>query len=297
MARAAALRQEVTMIRSVKQLEQFDIVATDGSIGSIKDFYFDDERWVVRYLVVDTGKWLPGRRVLVSPFSVGGTDWNEHRVRLSITREQVRHSPDIDLHKPVSRQHEAEYLKYYGYPLYWAHTGLWGAYPTPMPPAEVRAVQYEAAMAGQPPATGDSHLRSTQEVIGYMIRATDGELGHVNDFLIDDATWAVRYFVINTSNWWFGKQVLASPSWISVIQWASKAVDVNVTRQAIRSAPPYDPAAHIDRLWEETYHRHLQQPGYWTGSDGDQAISAAKEALRREEEPTGDPLERGVRPR
>ena len=248
------------MVRSVKDLKRCEIVATDGSVGAVEDFYFDDERWAVRYIVVDTGKWLPGRRVLISPYSVIRTEWGEQRALLSISRQQVRESPGIDTHQPVSRQHEAEYLKHFGYPYYWTHAGLWGAYPTPILPTAAEMAKREATLADddrRAVESGDSHLRSVSEVTGYLIRATDGELGHVDDFLIGDVSWGVRYLVINTSNWWFGRHVLVAPRWITAIDWVSKTVDVNVTRAAIKSAPAYDRGAHIDRQWEAAYHQHV----------------------------------------
>jgi hypothetical protein len=288
------------MIRSVTHLRRFDIVATDGSIGAVDDLYFDDERWAVRYIVVDTGKWLPGRHVLISPYSVTRTEWGEQRVLLSITREQVKDSPGVDAHKPVSRQHEADYLAHFGYPFYWAHTGLWGAYPTPMLPHARQMAEFEAKMAEEQrraAASGGSHLRSIGEVTGYLIRATDGELGHVDDFLIDDVSWAVRYLVINTSNWWFGRKVLAAPAWITAIDWASKTVDVNVTREAIKTAPAYDRVEHVDRQWEAAYHQHMRGRDSWLDEDDAAAINAAHEYLQDEPGRTPDPLERRSRPR
>jgi hypothetical protein len=270
------------MIRSVKHLKRYDVVATDGSIGSVSDFYFDDERWTIRYLVVDTGKWLPGRLVLISPYSVTRTEWGEQRLLLSITREQVKSSPGIDTDKPVSRQHEADYLSYYGYPFYWGHAGLWGAYPTPLLPSAAIMAQDNAKAAQQrhTAPSGDSHLRSINEVSGYLIRATDGDLGHVDDFLIGDVSWALRYFVINTSNWWFGQKVLASPSWITAIDWATKTVDVNVTREAIKTAPPYDRAEHVDHQWEAAYHQHIRGDDNWLDADEAAAIKAAHDYLQ-----------------
>jgi hypothetical protein len=275
--------QEGSMIRSVKHLKAFTIEATDGPIGSLKDLYFDDERWAVRYAVIDTGKWLPGRRVLISPYSVRQLEWGEQRMLLSISREQVKGSPEIDTDKPVSRQHEAAYLQYYGYPHYWGHAGLWATFPQPMlPSAEHLAMGKAAAAAEQDTAavTGDSHLRSIAEVTGYLIRASDGELGHVDDFLIDDLSWAVRYLVVDTSNWWFGKHVLAVPSWIDRIDWPSRMVDIRLTRQALKTAPPYDRAEHVSRQWEAAYHQHLQQPGYWRDEDDAAAIKRSQDHLQ-----------------
>ena len=287
------------MIRSVKHLKRFDIVATDGSIGAVDDFYFDDERWAIRYIVVDTGKWLPGRRVLISPYSVIHLAWGEQQVRLSMTRDQVRNGPDIDTHQPVSRRHEAEYLKHYGYPYYWGHAGLWGAYPAPiLPRAEI--AKHEAAMSDverRAAESGDSHLRSGMELTGYLIRAADGELGHVDDFLIDDGSWAVRYLVLNTGNWWFGRQVLAAPEWITAIDWISKTVDVDVTRAAIKAAPAYDRAEHVDHQWEAAYHARVRGRDAWLDAEDAAAIKAAHDYLQDDPGAAPDPLERRARRR
>ena len=275
------------MIRSVKHLKAFDIQATDGSIGSIEDLYFDDERWTIRYVVADTGKWLPGRRVLISPYSVNHLEWGNQRMALSISREQVKGSPDIHTDKPVSRQHEADYLSYYGYPYYWGHAALWGAFPQPMlPPRGEIAVANAEARAAEGTAEGDSHLRSIAEVTGYLVRATDGELGHIDDFLIDDVSWAVRYVVVDTSNWWFGKHVLARPSWIDRIDWPSRTADVKVSRQVLRNAPVYDRAEHVSRQWEAAYHKHVNEPGYWLEEEDAASIKRAQEYLQ--EPPAGE---------
>ena len=288
------------MIRSVNHTTKFTIAATDGDIGSVDAFYFDDERWTIRYVVVDTGKWRPRRRVLISPISIVRADWGERRLVLSLSRDQVRNAPDIDTHKPVSRQHEAAYFNYYGYPYYWAGGGLWGGYATPMIPTAHELAQAELRAAAETEKArqrGDAHLRSTEHVVGYSIGATDGNLGHVEDFLFDDSNWAIRYLVVDTTNWWFGRHVIVAPEWITEISWGRRTVNVNISRETIKSAPKYDRAAHIDRQWEQTYYQHVRQPGYWTADDGQRAITAAQEALQRDEEPTGHPLERGVRPR
>jgi hypothetical protein len=288
------------MIRSVRHMKKFEVIATDGRIGSIEDVYFDAERWAVRYIVVDTGTWLPGRLVLISPLSVTRTEWGEQRLLLSISQEQVKNSPGIDAHTPVSRRQERDYLDYYGYPYYWGHAGLWGAYALPMlPTAEqlaaerVRASQAEEKAAEQ----GDTQLRSASAVIGHVLRATDGDLGHVDDFLLDDVSWAIRYLVIDTSNWWFGKQVLVAPEWIADLAWPERTVNVNVTRQQLKGAPEYDRAEHVDRQWEAAYYQHLEQPGYWLSEEDARAIKEAQSYLRDEPAQPPDPLERRSRPR
>ena len=288
------------MIRNVKHMKKLAVVATDGPIGSLDDIYFDDERWAIRYVVVDTGRWLPGRRVLISPWSVSRTDWNEQRLMLSISRDQVRDSPDIDTHQPVSRRHERDYLDYYGYPYYWGHAALWGAHAIPLPPtaAQIAAQRSKAAEVERKAADqGDTHLRSALDVSGYVIRALDGDIGHVDDVLFDDVSWAIRYLVADTSNWWFGKRVLVSPEWITDISWPERAVSVKITRQLLKTAPPYDRAEHLDRQWEAAYYEHLQQPGYWLTADEARAFTEARSYLGDEPDRHEASVERRSRPR
>jgi hypothetical protein len=271
------------MIRSVKEMTKFEVVATDGPIGSVDDFYFDDERWAIRYVVVDTGRLLSGRRVLISPVSVSRTEWGGKRLSLSISRERVNNSPGIDTHQPVSRRHERDYLDYYGYLYYWGHAGLWGVHPTPMLPTPEQIAQQRARSAeAQRKAAdqGDTHLRSASELSGYVIHALDGDLGHVTDVLFDDLSWATRYLVVDTGNWWFGKHVLVAPEWVTDISWPERSVAVNVTRERLKSAPLYDRAEHVDRQWEAAYYRHLQQPGYWRTEEDAGAIKDAQSYLR-----------------
>jgi hypothetical protein len=257
------------VLRSTRQLHGYRIAASNGLIGSIDDFYFDDQQWTIRYLVVDTGKWLPGRRVLLSPAVLGQPNWSEQLIDTPLTREQVKDSPDIHAHKPVSRQHELAYLRYYSVPPYWTGPELWGtaAFPmrvTPMDYAAVdRAIDTERARAE---AQGDTQLRSTREVSGYRIDANDGELGKVEDFLFDDETWATRYLVVNTARWWFGHRVLIAPAWTRSVNWAEQTVSVDVGREQVKHAPRYDSAEHIDRQWEADYYRHYGVAPYWDRS-------------------------------
>ena len=269
------------MLRSVKELEGYAISATDGSIGKEKDFYFDDSAWVVRYLVVDAGSWLADREVLISPFSVGKPDWSGKLVPVSLTREQVKNSPPIDTDKPVSRQHEMGYLGYYNYPNYWGGTGLWGegAYPglmLSMPYAGPDVAYARARIANdrletqaveERLAESDRHLRSCNAVKGYHILATDGEIGHVQGFLMDEFTWAIRYMVVDTSNWWVGHQVLVAPEWIESVSWSQSRVSINLTRRSIQDAPVYDPDMPLNRQEEMDIYTHYRRPAYWSSPD------------------------------
>ncbi len=265
------------MLRSMNDLEDYAIRATDGTIGHVKDFYFDDQAWVIRYLVVDTGTWLSSRKVLISPIAIGHPDWTEKVLPIPITKEQVKNSPDIDTEKPVSRQHEIDYFGYYGYPFYWGGAGIWGGgiYPNMMMPDYAG---FESKPLGEGPGADeayaradaaqhqhdDPHLRSCKEVMDYHIGATDGDIGHVQGMLVDEETWAIRYIIVNTSNWWLGHQVLIAPQWIQDVSWSDATVSVNLTRQAVKDAPPYDSAAQLDRDQEIGIHEHYGRIGYWT---------------------------------
>jgi hypothetical protein len=260
------------VLQSVNELKGQAIQARDGELGVVDQFLFDDERWAIRYLVVETGKLL-GRKVLISPISIDRKQKSDG-LTLALTKEQIRNSPDIDTDKPVSRQHETQYFDYYGYPYYWGGRSMWGgtAYPVgdPSPtgslgfPDRIQGQAGTAATARpQPAEKEDPHLRSTKEVIGYYIEATDGNIGHVEDFLIDDDVWAIRYIVVDTVNWWPGKKVLVAPQWIKDVSWTESRVYVNLTRERIKNAPEYDPTALLDRAYEDKLYEHYGSPKYW----------------------------------
>lgn len=220
------------------------LLAVDSDeVGEITDLYFDDEHWTVRYLVVDTGSWLDSRKVLVSPASVAQGPLGENGLQTQLSREQVRNSPAVETHAPVSRQQEATHAAYYGYPMYWAGSGLWGmgALPVSDPLTEARqaavltGAEVDLAIAGH--GGSDSHLRSAAEVTGYHIQAEDGEIGHVEDFLIESDSWRIRALVVNTRNWLPGKHVQVDPGLIHQVDWVEQVVAVGMTRDAIRQAP------------------------------------------------------------
>lgn len=218
----------------VNRLRGGPVHALDGDIGTVVDFYFDDDTWTVRYVVVDTGKWLRGRLVLIPLWALHIPDWDQMRIPVRLTREQVQRSPHIDTHRPVSRRVEAVALTYYGYPHYWAGPALWGAVPAPGLVADFPA----AAPSPMPPPEDqrDTHLRSCREVAGYHIRARDGEIGHVDDFVIDSVTWGIEYLVVDTSNWIGGRSVLLPPSSVDRVSWPERVVEVSMSREAVAHA-------------------------------------------------------------
>lgn len=237
------------MLRKAQDLEFCELRARDGKIGHVQDFFFDDHRWTIRYFVVDTGTWLSSRKVLISPTSVTQTEWDAKVLAVNLTREQVESSPRIDPQQPVSREHEAALTQYYNWPAYWGAAGFpdTGFAMSMTPPnladtksaaTERRARRENAAAAVQE----DHHMRSVRAVTGYLIEATDGGIGHVDDFLIDDRTWEIRYLVAETRNWWPGKKVLIAPQWIDEVGWNEAKVYVQMTRQAIKGSPAYDPS-------------------------------------------------------
>lgn len=267
------------MLRNLQDLENYTISATDGEIGRVKDFYFDDESWVVRYFVVETGTWLSSRQVLISPISVHQPNWVERTLPLSITQDQVRNSPHIDTDKPVSRQNEEQYLGYYGYPAYWGGEGMWGAglYPGEMVPGMVgigvdratRQQQLEDGLRDERARhrNDDPHLRSCKSVTGYYIQATDGDIGHVSGYLVDDETWAIRFLVVDTSNWWIGQKVLVAPPWITGVHWSDQTVSIDLSRESIKKAPLYDPAVQWTEDEDLRLHRHHSRGTHATGGD------------------------------
>jgi len=241
------------MLRSVKSLEGFAIGATDGAIGKVKDFYFDDEAWVVRYVVVNTSAWLGDREVLISPQAIGEAGFGAEILPVNVTKEQVKKSPGIDTNRPISRQFEKNFLGYYGYPYYWSGAASWGEgkYPgtllTGVGPSAIPAYLGYLRAPSEHAGHEDAHLRSCQAVKGYHVHAKDGEVGHIEGMIIDDRSWSIRYLVVNTSNWWIGHQVLVSPERIQYVSWVDSQVGMDLDRRSIQDAPKYEGNVTLDR--------------------------------------------------
>ena len=244
-------------LNKVKTLEGYTLDSLDGDIGKVKDFYFDDQYWAIRYLVVDTGNWLSFNQVLISPYALIAVDTIERNIAVSLSKKQIENSPSLNSDKPVSRQFEDAYYGYYGWPTYWGGQYMWGDTPnfTRMP------TNWKASNQGG--KAWDPHLRSTQHVSGYHIQAKDGEIGHVIDFIVDDDSWAIRYLVIDTKNWWAGKKVLISPRWIDSVGWSDSKIFVNMTRESIKQAPEYSDELLVTREYETNLNRHYKRPDYW----------------------------------
>lgn len=248
------------MLRSLKDLEKYQIMATDGELGHVKDFYFDDRNWIIRYLVVDTGKWLPGRLTLIPPTQVASPDWETHLFPVNLTKEEIKNSPSIDENKPVSRQMEIKLHDHFQWPYYWVGPGPFGApgagaYPIPPGAAEEAKAEIEVE--------GDPHLRSMNEVRGYRIEATDGEIGHLDDLIGEDTSWTVRYVVVDTRNWLPGRKVLLNLQWIESFEWEEQKVVSDLTKEAIESSPPYHASDPVNREYEEELYDYYGRQKYW----------------------------------
>jgi len=245
------------MLENAKHLKGDKLRCTDGELGRVQDFYFDDTHWMTRYLVVDTGNWLSGRSVLLSPYAITDVRHEEGEIVTSLTKAQIEDSPPLDSDKPVSRQFEENYYGFFGWPTYWAGPYVWGRYP---------AIERDQEQWNLPPLTEqvwDPNLRSTNAVDGYHIQASDGDIGHVTDFVIDTQSWSIRYMVIDTRNWWPGKQVLIAPTWITEVSWSDSRVLVTPTRELIKTAPEYVDGTPLSRDYERNLHQHYSQSGYW----------------------------------
>ena len=228
------------MLRSIKQLYGDELRAKDGEIGHIKDFYFDDQNWAIRYVIVDTGSWLAQRLVLISPHVFTNFDLDGVSRGVNLTRQQIEDSPEFDSEKPVSRQYEDEYYRYYGWPTYWQGGGLWGmsGFPMVVPLPEERP-EGSATDPISAPERRDTHLRSTQALNGYHIQTDEGAIGHVIDFIVDHETWAICHLVGETGHWFSGKEIVISPKEILRISYDESKVFVNIAKEAILKAPEY----------------------------------------------------------
>jgi sporulation protein YlmC with PRC-barrel domain len=221
------------MKRNIDSLIGYGIEATDGEIGTVKDFYFDDETWTIRYLIVKTGNWLSGRKVLISPVVLTKKEWVNKLIPVNLTKEQVENSPDIDTDKPVSRQKEAMLNQHHFWKNYWGS----GSYGGEMGIGNALPIRIKAS--DRDPSE-DIHLCSIAEVGGYAIHALDGEIGHVGDFIIDDETWQLLDLVVDTHNWIGGKKVLIAVRHVRSISFLNWLVNVDIPIAAIEDSQLFD---------------------------------------------------------
>jgi uncharacterized protein YrrD len=252
-------------LKSAKEILGYELGAQDGKIGKCHDFLFDDRDWVIRYIIADTRKWLPGRKVLISPISIGTADRTTHTLQVNLTRDQIKEAPPLDTDAPVSRHYENLFNQYYQWAHYWDGGLIWGPHSSP-------SLLQRPPELGEPTELGNidelpaekTHLRSIEEVIGYQIQATDNDIGHVEDFIVEDETWMVRYLVVDTSNWLPGsKRVIVPPGWVDMVDWGRSAIVVKISSEQIEDSPEYDHSVPIDRDYEKKVFDFYGLPYYW----------------------------------
>lgn len=245
------------MKRKIKSLIGYTIQATDGEIGKVKEFYFDDRTWTIRYLIVETGSWLFGRKILLSPQALLTPDWEKHTFPVNLTMAQIKDSPKIDTDKPISRQHEMDLYGYYPWGnYYWGSSMGMGNMGMSYPISMQQAVQKQGDKSVADKSDEDPNLRSTDVVTGYNIKATDGEIGDVEDFIINDKTWAIDFIEVDTGNWFPGKKVLISPKWIREIIWETSVVIVNASEDQVKNSPEYFSSKELSDSYEVNLHQY-----------------------------------------
>jgi hypothetical protein len=248
------------MLSKVKTLKGYKLDGRDGEIGKVREFFFDDRHWTIRYLVAESS-WITGRQVLISPYALLAVHSESQTIAIDLTKKQIEDSPGLETDQPVSRQFEGLYHSYFGFPTYWSGPYMWGAYPRLLRDKSKRGAPIQGIKSWDP------NLRSTKDVSGHHIRAANGDIGHVEDFIIDDETWAIRYLVIDTRNWWPGKRVLVSPQWIERVSWDESKVFVNLSCEAIKKSPEHSEASLPTRDYETRLHQHYDRRGYWIGDE------------------------------
>ncbi|MGE5681497.1 MAG: PRC-barrel domain-containing protein [Bacillota bacterium] len=253
------------MLRSIKEIEGYRIHATDGEIGKVHDFYFDDFSWNIRYLVADTGSWIKSRLVLISPEALGTPSWEEQYFPVNLTMEKIKNSPPIETDENISKQMETHLSDYYGWPYYW--TGLAARIPSliPLQPEAFLETERQLKKDTEEFHTPPEHnLRSTRAIVDYKIHANDGDIGNVEDFIVEDGTWSIRYIVVDTGNWLLpGKKVLVALPWIKSIDWKGSKMYVDLSKEELKESPEYDPTRVINREFEKNLHNHYGKPNYW----------------------------------
>jgi hypothetical protein len=256
------------MLRHQSQFKHYAVHASDDAIGTVSDLLFDDATWLIRWLVVDTGNWLPGRKVLLPPSSLAHVDYFGRHFSVRLTKQEVKDCPDVETDRPVSRQFEASVYKHYGWSPYWGTDsylgindyggGRVGASVLSRPYPEL--LQRERKLDDAERERDDPALRSVEEVTGYHVHASDGEIGHVADFLVEDDDWSIHYLVVDTKNWWPGKKVLISPLSVRTIEWDDRLVNLGANRQKVKDSPAYDSSMTIDPIYEKNYRNYYEHP-------------------------------------
>lgn len=253
------------MLVVVSALKGYAIEASDGCLGTVSDFLFDDKTWKMRWLVVDVGSWLIGRTVLIHPSAITTADHEGRKFAVKLTKAQVEGSPDTAQDLPVSRQVEFNLNSYYGWDPLWAGNSYFGggamASPLLSPPL-FGSYLGQANGIGAGADEGDPHLRSVAAVDGYHLHASDGDIGHLENLMVEDSTWIIHYLIVDTRNWWPGQHVLLSPHAVEDISYLDQKIRLNVSCDQVKGSPPWGTETLIDRSYERALQEYYAWPGY-----------------------------------
>lgn len=218
------------------QLSHYAIHATDGDIGGCQDILIDDEQWIVRYVVADTNTWLPlSRKVVISPVSIDNIDTEAQTISVTLTKEALKNSPSLEHHQPISRKYESLLYKYFGYGYYWTGPGAWGEYAHPLELVDNYALEHAKL------DETSTHLRSCDELTGYTVTLSDGQEGHVDDFIIQLPMWSLSHLVINLNDWLpGGKRVKIDCRHITGVDWVAHTVELDISKKELEGATAAD---------------------------------------------------------
>lgn len=257
------------MLLDLSTIRKHSVAASDGDIGTVSDILFDDATWMIRWLVVDTGHWLTGRKVLLPPSALGHAEPSDRTFPVRLTRAEVEASPALDSHRPVSRRFETSTYDHYGWSPYWGSGYYLGGYGMGlsgygmMEGVGMRSdpeVQRREEDLRRREENIEPHLRSAGEIENYHIHATDGEIGHLKDLVLEDNDWSIRYLFVDTANWWGGHKVLISPRNATDIRWTERLIYLDVDRQKVKDSPPFDEERPLDRAFDMRMAEHYGPP-------------------------------------
>ncbi len=260
------------MLRNLQEIKSYAIGATDGDFGHVNDLFFDDQSWCIRYFVAQAGSLLLSHKVLISPYSIAGADWEHKRLALHASQRQVKDGPQFDTWKPVTRRQEMCNARHFGYPYYWAGDVELGdgLHMPHLRPTDYLAARTQAAAL----AADDPHLHSCKALVGLHVHANDGDVGHISGMLVDEDGWVMRYLVVDTSNWWMGNQVLIPPEWITSLSWSDSKANVDLSRKTIKNSPRYESSAALNRAQEANLYDHYDRLNYWEREHARELVSA-----------------------
>jgi sporulation protein YlmC with PRC-barrel domain len=265
------------MLLRAKTLKSYSMLASDGELGSLDDFYFDSDTATIRYFVGDTRTWFFGGKVLLSPLSFKEIDRSNERIAVNATKDQIKDSPKPEEHEPITRRYEQQLSSYYGWENYWADNAArrditgFQAHAPMMPPIfnpegpreEHDGLKSDEAHASEQQYREDQQLISVEDIKGYKVHTADGEAGKIHDCVIDDEDWKIRYFVVNVGGFFNKELVLVSIDWLNDVSWRDHTITFDLENKRIEDAPEFVSDQPITREDEAALYEHYNRKGYW----------------------------------